>query len=205
MIKNAIIFSVILLASCSVSKKPIENRFDTDTDLMSLNFLNNYKTTSNALPTGSIVIYESLKLFQEISGDSFKIYLNNKEMLIGTNREYHYLFEVYKDSFLIISYVKGASYAAGPDLFERDSVIILDLKTSILNEVNLENIHLTRSKNFLLKSYSKNNRNDLDIRSAKYCAIDQIDLKHNKIILVDQFSNLITFKTKNKATPFKFQ
>ena len=115
------------------------------------------------------------------------------------------MFEVFKGTHLLISIVKGSSVAAGPDLFERNNVVILDLKEATMKRINLSNIYLTRSKEFLLKAYPIQNKGALEKQSFKYCAIDSIDLQNSKLLLLDQSNNIKEYRLENILKPFRCQ
>jgi len=196
-----LIILLSLFLSCVSSKKTIKDN-NIKEDIMSLNFLYSYQTSVDSTKNGIIINYESLKLKEKRKEKKFSFLLNGEIILTGNRNKYHYLFEVFKDSFLVVSYVKGVSFAAGPDLFERNNVLILDLNTSVLNEVNLNNIYLTRSKEFLLKNYYHKDKPHKENKYS-YCAIEKIDLSNNKITLFTESLELKEFITIDRIKPFQ--
>ncbi len=132
-----------LLTSCTTSKKVL-NKSNIGQEIIELDFLSSYKTSIDTMENKVVITYRDLKLKEEREGKFFNLLLKNEAVINGNWNKYNYLFEVYKSSFLLISYLKGRANAAGPDLFERDNVLILDLQTGDLCKVSLKGIYLTR-------------------------------------------------------------
>lgn len=191
---------LLILSSCSSTLKIVNyNKMDT----LSLDFLNMYQTSIDTIDNKVVVGYKNLDLTEEQTGMKFVLFLKDDTVFIGNRENYQYLFEVFKGTHLLISIVKGSSVAAGPDLFERNNVIIVDLKEATLNKINLRNIYLTRSKEFLLKAYPFQNKESLESQSFKYCAIDSIDLQRNKLLLLDQSNSIKEYRMENILKPFR--
>jgi len=195
-----LIILFVLFTSCNTSKKTL-NKNNIKQEVIELDFLFSYKTSIDTMENKVVINYRDLKLKEERKEKKFKLLLQGETVLTGSRDKYHYLFEVFQNSFLLVSYVKGKSYAAGPDLFERDNVIILDLKTSKLNKVNLDNIYLTRSKDFLLKNYY--HKDKLKYKNENtYCNIEKIDLGNNRILLFTENLETKEYITINLEKPF---
>lgn len=179
--------------SCSVVKNG--SKAKTIGVAIDLNFLSNYKTRTDSAKNRQVVYYDSLSLKKELIGDNFFIYLGDKLVYEGIYTNTSYLFEVFKKKYLLISIVPGKSSAAGPDLFERDSVVVLNIATAKMTKVNLQKIYLTRSADFLFKAY-KCPTDTLKFRNEynRYCAIDSIDMTNRKILLINQCHQAEEFK-----------
>ncbi|MCX6318028.1 MAG: hypothetical protein NTW29_12100 [Bacteroidetes bacterium] len=183
--KKVVIVSCIFLYSCFVaSKKTDKINFDKRKNLV---FLYNYQTKVDSIGNIKTIYYDNLYLREERVGALFKFFLKDNLVFEGDRNIYQYLFEVFDESSLLISCVYGKSGAAGPDLFERDSVIIFSLSTATIAKVSLPKIYLTRSSDYLVKSY-KCPTDTLRFRNEynRYCAIDSIDVVNRKLILLNQ-------------------
>jgi hypothetical protein len=183
--KILIIFITLFIA-CSSSKRLVNNNEKMKENIeLSLSFLHLYKSSVDTNENRITIYYNKLNLKEERKDKSFDIILNDQIVITGDRNNYQYLFEVYKESYLVISYVKGYSYASGFDLFERDNVLILDLQTGDLCKVSLKSFYLTRSKDFLLKNYYHKEISNED-RLNTYCTIENINFKENKLTLYTQ-------------------
>ena len=193
---------LLILSSCSSTRKLVDNN---KMDTMNLDFLHTHQTSIDTIGDKIVISYRNLGLKEEQTEKKFVLLLKDDTVFIGNRDKYQYLFEVFKGTHLLISIVKGSSVAAGPDLFERNNVVILDLKEATMKRINLSNIYLTRSKEFLLKAYPIQNKGALEKQSFKYCAIDSIDLQNSKLLLLDQSNNIKEYRLENILKPFRCQ
>jgi len=142
-----------------------------------------FKSTKLELNKRYIRDFEALNLRMESDSQSAQLFINKKIVLDICGKIFESQFEVFDSSYLLVSFFKGSSWGgAGPDYFPRDSVYIIDLKTSFFKSVSLPNILLTRSANFLIDSYGRTGK-------VAYKAITKINFSSNQITLVDQYSN----------------
>lgn len=200
--KILIIFITLFIA-CSSSKRAVNNNENMNENIeLSLSFLHLYKSSVDTTEDRITIYYDKLNLKEERKDKSFNILLNDQIVITGDRNNYQYLFEVFKESYLVISYVKGHSYASGPDLFERDNVLILDLQTRDLSKVSLKGIYLTRSKDFLLKNYYDKEISSED-RLNTYCSIENINFEKNKLTLYTQDSENKEYEMIKIDKPFQ--
>lgn len=177
------VIAVILLSCISSQKGKVTNTIKA---AKFLDFLSNYEGRVDSIGNKRIVYYEKIGLRQEQSGTLFKILYNDKLIFEGDKEKNHYLFEVFDSSYLVISYAYGRSGAAGPDLFERDSMVLFDLDSATPNRVNLNKIYLTRSKEFLFNSYRCRSDSLKNKNFYRYCAIDSVDKNNHRLILINE-------------------
>lgn len=179
------IIGCLFFCSCFAANNKA-NKFHYD-KRRNLVFLYNYQTKVDSMDQVKSIYYDRLYLREERVGSLFKIFFKDHMVFEGDRSQYQYLFEVFDESSLLISYVYGKSGAAGPDLFERDSVLILNLNSAAISKVSIPNIYLTRSRDYLFKFY-KCPTDTLKFRNEfkRYCAIDSIDTRNRKLILLNQ-------------------
>lgn len=157
-------------------------------------FLSSYITGTDSLGKSMFTNYKNLNLKRKDCNENFRFYLDHKEVFIGDWKQYSYLFEVFDSSFLLISYVKGKSFAAGPDLFNRDSIVIIDLKSVIVRKASLPAVYLTRSRDIIDQYYVYMSMSDLNKQKKSYYAITDIDLKNDVIKLYNQAHKVVDFR-----------
>jgi hypothetical protein len=178
-------FILILFLSCTTSIKTKVNEVVT-VDYKYLHFLKNYESSVDSIGDKIVSKYVKLNLVKETRGKEWLIALGGKKVLSGDYGKYRYLMEVYNNTHLLISCVPDKSFSAGPETFERDSVVIMDLFTGALNKTSLPKTYLTRSNDFLFKSY-RCPADTLKYKEGyKYCAIDSIDMANYKLVLINQ-------------------
>lgn len=131
-----------------------------------------------------VISYDSLNLIETRTNNRFDIFLNSNLVVSGLNN-ISYMFQVFNNRYLLISYTKN-SIASGQDLFERDSVCILDTKFQQLRIAHLYNIKLVQSKETMIDNYHFKTEAELKLRIYRYCAIDSIDLENNVLYLLNQ-------------------
>lgn len=185
--KNILILLPILLLTIIVvgqkTNPKIKNR---DKILLPLN---SYKADLKKVNDKFVRNYEKLNLTVSSDSSTFDISVNKRSIFTPCDAGFESQIEVFDNSYILISFLKGTWNGAGPDYFPRDSVYILELKTARLNLVRLPGILLTRSKT-LLEIYSHTGK-------VAYQAIHSIDLSHNQVRLIDQYGKLTTVTTKS--------
>lgn len=192
--KNLILVLFLGLFACKTLKDK-EVNLDFDQDMVTLKYLSTYQASEDTINGKVIVDYPKLGLLIESNGeDLFEILKGADTLLSGNNMKYSYLLEVFKDSFLVISFVAGESYASGPDNFKRDNIFIIDLKTGLINEVKLKDVLLTVSPQYLATYSPIQTNEDLDRQTIKRCAIEAIDFGTNTLILANQNLKLFDYK-----------
>jgi hypothetical protein len=192
--KKILYIICIIAFSCTTSGKAgkvIYNGISLERNLL---MLDEFRTSFDTCRNGSIVKYDALNLKKNRNGNLLELYLKDQVILIANIEKYEFLFEVLDSSFLIITYIEGKSYAFGPDVFRRNNVLILDLKSSILKKVSLEKVFITRSKDYLMRYSSESD----DMHS-----IDCIDINNSKLLLLDRRLNLKEYILMDAEKPFK--
>lgn len=191
------------LYACKPLTKQIIDQ-DTYRDLMSLDFLYTYQASRDTIDGRIRIQYPKLGLVQERDTSRlFSILKGGEPLFLGNDMKYQYLLEVFKDSFLVVTFVRGKSFAAVPDDIERDHVYILDLETNTVKEVSLKNILLTRSPEYLVKLAPYKAKADLKNQPIKRCAIEAINFADGKLILANQNLALTEYQMKDIDKPVR--
>ncbi len=176
-----------------------ENKLPNDSIL---HFLDSYQYSKDTINGAFIQNYGTLGLKLERNKQVFTFYNNNKRVFIGCENKFQYLFQLYRNSYLLITVVKGVSHAAGPETFERDSIFILDLKTGSLKFATLNGVFLVLSEQRLLKNYLQKYPPKADTYKYRFAAIDDIDFEYNKIVILDEYSKKENFQMSDVAEPY---
>jgi hypothetical protein len=170
----------ICCLSCFSSKKASGFKSVLSKELWDLHF---FKAKKDSIDGKEIRYYPSLNLKEVGKRDDFALFINEKEIFKKDYDKYNnYSVQIFDTSFLLIAYYKGDFGAAGPETFNRDTMIIIDLKTGLKKMTHLPNTYLTISPIYLLYAYGQTNAKE----SGWMHAIDSIDLLNNKLILINR-------------------
>lgn len=159
-----------------------------------LEYLHSYKKSNDSVNNKIRIFYPELSLIQERTTDSFFFYLRNQKVF-EANTKNDYLLEIFNKTFLVISIDEKNRHPAGPDLFNRDLLNIVDLHSGKVIKASLKNINLTRSSDFLKANYNFKTVNELQELGNQYCAIDSISAEDNFMLLLNQNHKIIKLPT----------
>lgn len=165
-----------------------------------LEFLSNYSYHQDTLEDGVLILYDDIGIYCKTDTNGQISIVNRDEILFkGYKGINSYLYEVFADSFLLVTCVKGISSASTPDLFERKVVYLFDLESNIAKKVSMEDFRITRSEQFLNEYFPdtmvENNSN------FQWAAVKAIDFKNNELVLVKSSKEQIMFHLKSVERP----
>jgi len=145
-----------------------------------------FKSRVDTIGKTIAVTYPSLGLVSKKNSENIIFSVQNTSILSLCQNGYQYMYQVFNGSFLLISFVKGHSHAAGPETFERDSTYVINLNTGQLKLLSLKNEYLCFSENSMKrKKLSKASSTDTSV----YVSIIDIDFDGDILQVVDQFNN----------------
>ncbi len=179
---RAILFILLIFSGCT-PKALYKSGNDAREDRY-LDFLANFESARDSVKGNLVIYYNTLDLVEERSKQAFTIKYRGTDIFKGSFSDHHYLTEVFDKSHLLITYIPGPAQEAGPDLYNRDSIAILNLRTGKLSAASLGNILLTRSSEFLFKFYNYGSDSVDHGDYDRMCAIDSIDESNNQILLI---------------------
>jgi hypothetical protein len=150
-----LIFAFNLLVGCKSTeyKKAVYPNIPFE-----LQFLSYFQTDIQNDSDKVVIEYADIKLKQIITESNSEFWVEDKKLIVVPKNTYGncYTREVFKKNFLLIS--KGNCGAAGPDLVERQDVIVIDLHSLKKYKVDFGEFMLTRSKEAVNEFYSNSDR-----------------------------------------------
>ncbi|RYD88887.1 MAG: hypothetical protein EOP50_18355 [Sphingobacteriales bacterium] len=117
--------------------------------------------------------------------------MGNRLVYSGNFEQRELWLETFNDDYLILSYVNGKTGAAGPELFPRDSMVIIGLHNGLVRRVCLKGVLLTISPEWLNGHYQLQQPANIAKGRNLHYAIWDIDLEKRQIKLYTQAHTII--------------
>jgi hypothetical protein len=181
---------ILVQLSCGSFKKVEKINFNMDLH-SELKQLFEYPSSCDSLEM--VKYYPDLGLKEFRRGDTIEITLRNEIVFVGVYQKYDLMFEIWNNSYLLITINDGKFGFYGPEGVPRGNVLILDLNNALFMQVSMTNTFLTRSTERLKGIPVQYN----------YYIIHHIDIEANKIVLINVKSEYLEFTATRIKLAFK--
>lgn len=180
---RAFLVLLVLFVGCKSLKN---SRYQSDVPI-DLQMLSQYlsEVSKDTVQKEIVKNYKTLNLTEQWKNNQVLLIVNGIQSFSCDHSNREFWFEVYKDNFLVVSIITGASNAPGPDDIDRSTTVIIDINNGLVKTVNLQDVRLTRSVEYLNHLYPPR----IDKKPSRYHAIQSIDGQANQMTLINIYGD----------------